>query len=490
MQEIKTKLFNSIKKFGLIVYFFSFIGLISCRDKDVESLVETMPPINDSGELPYLRITTLNSIKNEPKVSGNLILFNNNENVFSTQIGIEYRGSTSFRLSDKKSFGFEIWDEQNAGLDASILGFPEEEDWILTGHVFNASENIIYDPSLMHHYIGYTLYRSMGRYASRTKYVELEVNDDYLGAYLLMEKLKRDKNRIDIAKISTEENTLPEVSGGYILKIDKTTGGDVATDQSLSYYEENWDDDARYSEEISFRSKYDINGDLLSDPAFDPPYHANQYLETYFLYEYPKADQITSQQKEYIQKYIEEFETALLNDDFSSDDRLYIDYIDLNSFIDFFIINEITSNVDGYRLSTYLHKDRDQKLKMGPIWDLNIGYNRQGRVPTTDWMVNYNKYVETDPWMVPFWWPRLLQDPIFQHQLKIRWELLRSSELSNSSVSNLVQNTADYLIENGTVDRNYKRWSGVDVDYPSVIDDLKTHLEQRLDWMDLQINAF
>jgi hypothetical protein len=264
----------------------------------------------------------------------------------------------------------------------------------------------------------------------------------------------------------------------------------VATDQSLSYYEENWDDDARYSEEISFRSKYDINGDLLSDPAFDPPYHSNQYLETYFLYEYPKADQITSQQKEYIQKYIEEFETALLNDDFSSDDRLYIDYIDLNSFIDFFIINEITSNVDGYRLSTYLHKDRNEKLKMGPIWDLNIGYNRQGRVPTTDWMVNYNKYVETDPWMLPFWWPRLLQDPIFQHQLKIRWELLRSSELFNSSVLNLVQNTADYLIENGTVDRNYKRWSGVDVDYPSVIDDLKTHLEQRLDWMDLQINAF
>ena len=105
-------------------------------------------------------------------------------------------------------------------------------------------------------------------------------------------------------------------------------------------------------------------------------------------------------------------------------------------------------------------------------------------------MVNYNKYVETDPWMLPFWWSRLLQDPIFQHQLKIRWELLRSSELSNSSVLNLVQNTADYLIENGTVDRNYKRWCGVDVDYPSVIDDLKTHLEQRLDWMDLQINAF
>ena len=78
----------------------------------------------------------------------------------------------------------------------------------------------------------------------------------------------------------------------------------------------------------------------------------------------------------------------------------------------------------------------------------------------------------------------------FQRQLKTRWQLLRYSELSNSTVLNLVQNTADYLIENGTVDRNYKRWSGVDVDYTAVIDDLKTHLEQRLNWMELQINAF
>ncbi len=77
------------------------MGLISCRDKDVEALVETIPPPNDWGELPYLRITTASSIKNEHKVSGNLILFENHENVFSTQIGIEYRGSTSFAYQIK-----------------------------------------------------------------------------------------------------------------------------------------------------------------------------------------------------------------------------------------------------------------------------------------------------------------------------------------------------------------------------------------------------
>ena len=78
----------------------------------------------------------------------------------------------------------------------------------------------------------------------------------------------------------------------------------------------NWDDDARYTEENSFRSKYDIDGKLIGFDPYGPPYHGDQYLETYFLYEYPKAENISEAQKEYIQDYIFEFETALLTDDF------------------------------------------------------------------------------------------------------------------------------------------------------------------------------
>ena len=253
-------------------------------------------------DLPYLRVTTNETIQNEPKVPGVLTVFERNELTFNSTIGIEYRGSTSFRLSDKKSYGLETWDDQNNDVDASILGFPEEEDWILMGHVFRASSNTIFDPTLMHHYIGYGLYASMGRYASRSKYVELEVNDTYQGIYVFMEKLKRDNERIDIEKLSPTENSLPEITGGYILKIDKTAGGDVAPNQPLEYYNDNWADDARYSSEISFRSDYDINGNILSIAPFDPPYHANQYLETYFLYEYPKSEEITADQKNYITK--------------------------------------------------------------------------------------------------------------------------------------------------------------------------------------------
>ena len=464
--------------------------IFSCS-KDSNSIeVSTSPPAIGDSDLPYLRVTTNERIENEPKVPGVLTIFEDNELTFSHPIGIEYRGSTSFRLSDKKSYGIETWDEQNNDVDASILGFPEEEDWILNGHVFRSSNNILFDPSLMHHYIGYNLYASMGRYASRTKFVELEVNEVYQGVYVFMEKLKRDRERIAIEKLTPNENSSSEISGGYILKIDKTAGGDVAPDQPLDYYNDNWADDARYSAEISFRSNYDINGNPINFDAFDPPYHANQYLETYFLYEYPKSDEITNEQKNYIQGYINDFETALLQDDFSSNARTYTQFIDLDSFVDFFIINEITGNVDGYRLSTYLHKDRGEKLKMGPIWDLNIGYNRQDRVPVTDWIANYNNYVPQDPWMVPFWWPRLLHDPIFQQRLKQRWEALRQNEFSNDRVLGLVQNTADYLIENGAIERNYQRWSGIFVDYPGAVAELKSYLENRLQWIDAQVAAY
>ena len=443
-----------------------------------------------SSVIPYIQVTTQNVIQNEPKIPGLMHVYVEESLVFSSTIGIEYRGSTSYRLSDKKSYGIELWDEVNEGYDAEVLGFPEEEDWIFMGHVFRASNNTIFDPSLMHHYLGYQLYRSMGNYASRSRYMELEVNSFYKGAYVFMEKLKRDSNRIDVNKLKATENEGEDLTGGYILKIDKTAGGDVAPNEPLAYYEDNWDDDARYSEALSFRSQYDIFGNILTNEPFGPPNHSEQYLETYFLYEHPKNDDITTEQKKYIQNYIHDFETALLADDFSSSERTYTDFIDLNSFVDYFILNELTGNIDAYRLSTYMHKEKSEPLRMGPVWDLNIGYNRQDRVPTTDWIANYNQYVSKDAWMVPFWWPRLLQDPVFQSALQNRWNELRVNTLSNATVLGLVNTTSEFLISNGAIDRNYTKWSGISVDYPNTINELERYLEDRLSWMDATIGAF
>ncbi len=318
---------------------------LACKsDTGVTTIPETPTPdgpfaveIGDS-DIPYIVIDTKGtSIENEPKVAADMTIFVNKIELQKTTIGIEFRGSTSFRLSNKKSYGIETWDTDGNDTAVSFFDFPEEEDWVLIGHVVNQSQGVIFDRTLMYHHFGYQLFRKMGQYASRSKFVEVEINGEYQGIYMFMEKLKRDKNRIDIKKLEPTDTDTESITGGYIIKIDKTAGGDLNINQPLSYFENNWDDDARYTEGISFRSKYDINRNIVDFTPYNRPYHSQQFLETYFLYEYPKATDITAAQKTYIQNYINDFETALITDDFNTTNRTYTDYIDLPSFVDFFL---------------------------------------------------------------------------------------------------------------------------------------------------------
>ena len=289
-----------------------------------------------NSEIPYLVIETRGLvILNEPKIPAELIIYNQKTEVQRTQIGIEYRGSTSFRLSDKKSYGIETWDPEGNDVDVAFFDFPEEEDFVLLGHVVNLDVKYVFDATLLYNFFGFILFGTMGHYASRTKLIELEINGQYQGVYVFMEKLKRDKNRIDVEKLEPTDVDTESITGGYILKIDKTAGGDLNINQPLEYFETNWVDDARYSSEICFRSQYDIYGHLINFDPFDEPYHSQQYLETYFLYEYPKSEEITTAQKTYIQGYIHDFETALLSDGFTTDLTTYTNYIDLGSFVDF-----------------------------------------------------------------------------------------------------------------------------------------------------------
>lgn len=491
-------LLSSPFKFLLILTVLSST-FFSCEDDDTstdlpsgeEGEFEFAIDVGDS-EIPYVVIDTRNvPIENEPKIIADFSVYENMIKTQTATIGIEFRGATSFRLSDKKSFGIETWDEGGNDIDQSLFGFPEEEDWILMGHVVNQSDNYIFDRTLMYHHVGYEISRQIDKYASRTQFVELELNGEYMGIYVFMEKLKRDNDRIDIARLDPGEIDEENITGGYILKIDKASGGDLNLNQPLEYFENNWDDDARYQEDFSFRSNYDVFGNLIDFPPFDAPYHANQYLETYFLYEYPGADGIAPEQKSYIQNYINEFELALLTDDFDAGERTYTNYIDVSSFIDYFLINELCRNVDAYRLSTFLTKDKGEKLAMGPVWDMNIGFDNGDRVPMDNWVINYNQFVDRDPWMMPFWWPRLLEDAQFRAGVKSRWNQLRSGALSTSNLQSIVNQTANYLTSNGAVDRNYNKWTiSTPVDYNSSVASLNNFLRERSEWMDAEIANF
>ncbi|MEN9332800.1 MAG: hypothetical protein RLZZ94_1890, partial [Bacteroidota bacterium] len=147
-----------------------------------------------SSNLPIVKINTMgNSIVDEPKVMANMQIIDNGAGIrnyitdtvytYDGHIGIEVRGSSS-QTFPKKSFGFETWDSAGVEIDTSILGFPKESDWIL-----NANYT---DKSFLRNVTPYHLFNQMGRYASRTKYVEVFINNVYAGLYVFMEKVKRD----------------------------------------------------------------------------------------------------------------------------------------------------------------------------------------------------------------------------------------------------------------------------------------------------------
>ncbi|HEY3430675.1 MAG TPA: CotH kinase family protein [Cyclobacteriaceae bacterium] len=457
-----------------------FWVLTSCEDKTEN----TGPFAVDIGksEIPYIIINTHDAaIQFSSKIPVTMQIYEGKELTQEAEMGIEYRGKTSYRLSDKKGYNIETIDG-----DLSFFGFPAEEDFRLIGHIVNLEDKYIFDRTLMYNFIGYEISRSIGRYASRCQFVELQINDEYRGVYVFMEKIKRDDNRVNIKSLNTSSANL---TGGYILKIDKTDAPSAG--QPLSYFDNNWDDDARYTESNSFRSRYDIYGNVLAHAAYGQPYHSLKYLETYFLYEYPKEEDITMAQKEYIANYIDQFETALLTDNFATDTRTYTNYIDLSSFVDFFILNELFRNVDAYRLSTFLQKDRDGKLAMGPIWDLDIAYDNGSRIPIDDWVIHYNHHVSDDAWMVHFWWPRLMQDPQFKAAVKARWNELRADQLSNSKLTQLVAETGQFLIRNRAAARNYRVWDqNIGVNYSDAIANLESFLVIRAEWMNSTISQF
>ena len=425
-----------------------------------------------------LRIQTAGQdIGYETKIPATMSIYQDDELVQDLTIGIEIRGATSAGF-EKRSYSIELRDAVGNDLPAKVLDMPEESDWILYAPYS--------DKTFLNNHLAYDWSNRIGQYAARTAWVELEVNGQYEGVYLFMERIKRDPQRVDIKKLGALDNSTDLITGGYILKIDKAVGEAPNI---------GWPD-ATYLPDYSFRSDYGASGLFLAYPAFN----GKQSEETYFIYSYPKPEDITAQQKTYIQGYMRQFETALVEETFSGNSRSYTAYIDVPSFVDHFILNEITGNPDAYRLSTFLHKDRGGKLRMGPVWDFNIGFGNDGRSQTQQWIYQFNRFYGGDLWLVPFWWEKLLADPQFRAAVKKRWTELRQDVFKTENVLKQIDDEVAFLKAKGVVDRNYARWPvlGVPLPFNSVVwatyDEevqyLKDWLTDRVTWMDQQILAW
>ena len=428
-----------------------------------------------SSNLPILKVNTKGKvIVNEPKILADMELIYNGigktngvsdkPTGYLGKTGIEFRGSTSQQLFPKKPYGFELWvDSTEKSRKVALLGMPEESDWVL-----NTSYN---DKTFMRDVLAYDLANRMRRYATRTRYCEMVINDKYEGLYILMEKVKRDKNRVDVSSLKVTDNTGDDVTGGYILKIDKTEG----------------------SKSKLWSTFLNINGASYVIP---------------FQIEYPKITDITDAQFMYIKKYVTDFEVSLNGSDYLTPKAKWRDMIDIDSFVDYFLITEFTKNIDGYRLSTYFYKDKDSKgskLKMGPAWDYNLSFGNADFLDgykTTGWQYKVNDLAipaKDTYFLSPTWWEQLSVDSTFRYKASKRWEVLRKNALNSDRINTWMDSTATVLQEARI--RNNNRWTGVlgvkiwpnyyvGATYENETTWMKDWIRQRTAWLDAQLKVF
>ena len=456
---------------------------------------------------------------------------------------VNIRGRASLRYP-KHSYTVRPIDEQDDYMKVSLLGLPSDSDWVLYAPYP--------DKTFIRDVLAYELSNQMGDYASRTRFVEVFVNEttnkfnkmSYLGVYVLEEKVRRAKERVNVEKLGPEDNAEPKLTGGYIFKKDHQPDSGELREVNLGGFP------GGTSSSSSNRFGYPTGpGGFPADPAgFLPTYtgpnrevssstttskrasttanttnrigltlgDAEEALNyrfsnsssfaskrekfttkpqtNEFYYVYPESDQITAAQRAYLLNYLNKFETVLYGKTFLDPTNGYLAYVDVPSFVDHHIIVEMSKNADGFRFSTFFHKERGGKIKMGPIWDWNLSFgNVNGK---QGWIPEY--------WLWPqltdkeySWFRRLFQDPDFGQHYVDRWAQLRTNVLATSNVLARIDYYTNLL--NEAQARNYDRWPilGRQVwpqytwgnTYAEEVDFMRDWTVKRFAWMDAQFVA-
>lgn len=361
---------------------------------------------------------------------------------------LNVRGFSTLR-QPKNSLTLRLVDENNDKTKVSLLGLPKESDWVLYAPYV--------DKTLMRDALAYELSNDMGRYAPRTRFVEVFIDRsggklsrrDYMGVYVLVEKIKRGKGRVDIAELSASDTGEPAITGGYIFKRDHSD---------------------RY--EPSFRTS-----------------RGNQ-----FFYVEPDPKEMSREQMTWLSRYMGRFEQALYGEEFRSPSKGYAAFLDVDAFIDQHWLIEMSKNIDGFRYSAFLYKDRGGKLVTGPAWDWNLSFG------------NANYYDASDPsgWYTEqlrdseiCWFRRLSEDPEFMQRTIDRWGELRRSVFSSTRILARVDEIAAQL--NEAQGRNFSRWpvlgrrvhpnDYVGDTYEDEVKWMKQWIQKRLAWIDSQFPA-
>lgn len=382
--------------------------------KEFEKVKQQESKISKDYNLPIVLIDTNgNTINRDDKTLGEIQIYDNKVEAnrlsdisqLTSRASFRIRGNSTSKYP-KKQYAVKLLDKKGNEKEESLLGMPKDSEW-----VFNAP---FADKSLMRNYIALTTSSKIMGYASRVEFCEvflvdnnsLEINDlNYQGVYMMIEKINRGEDGVDITKTL---NNMDDTS--FILAKDRQKPGDAEVKS--------------YGKEISLYT----NGLNIV---------------------YPKKD-LTPDKYGYIQKYISEFERMLYSDKFNDPVIGYKKYIDDNSFIDFYIINEFFKNTDAGIFSTYMYKDYEGKMKAGPVWDFNrsLGNHTEDIGQPYDYR---GFFMNQRPWF-----DRLMEDKIFADKVVNRYKELRKTYLSDEYLIGEINKTQKKLGK--SVDRNFKRW--------------------------------
>lgn len=376
--------------------------------------------------LPIVKITTPAPITSRTVWVDNCSIKITDDNGVTTDYGdiIQIRGRGNGSWSGvKKPYTFKLSNK------ASVLGMPADKRWNLLAN--------FWDKTLIRNDVCLEIGRraeGLG-WTSHGEFVEVIMNGDHLGNFYLCEHNKVAKDRVNITEMKVGDTSEPEITGGYLLEYD-------------TYIE----DEPTF---ITSTCNYRVKIKSPDDDGFDL-------------------------QWAWIEGYINSVE-GILSDPESIATHRYLDYIDIDSFIDWWLVYEISGNgtEPNAPRSCYMNKDRGGKLKAGPVWDFDLftflTYFRNGfRLKS----VLYYKY--------------LFEDPLFVAAVKDRWALLKTNligmpeyidQLTNKVYNSAVRDKSIY--PQPTDDWNFEQSLSVAEAYAR----LKSTYEARIIELDGLINA-
>lgn len=367
-----------------------------------------------------------------------------NDPEVKSSILVKYRGNSSVYF-DKKGYLLKLIDKDGNENKKEMIGMAEDNEWVLNGPYL--------DKTLMRNYIAYNIAGMIMGYAPNVRFCELYLNNKYQGLYILCESISRSENRVNISKYDPRMNDF-----SYIVCLDKN--------------------------EIDIK-----NISTFSEYAYISE------LDTGLKIVYPSKSMITGEIRNYIKSDFSKFERALYSYDFNDPKKGYENYIDVESFVDYYIFQEFMEINDTCYRSTYLHKEKGGKIVMGPVWDYNNCLNNYFTELNNEKM----QYVDR------LWYSQLLKDEEFVDRVVNRYRELRKTVLKEDYLLNYIDNVRSYL--GNSIDRNFEVW-GFSFDssnlnereklypeernirsYDEAIKQLKNEIIKRGRWMDENIDT-